>query len=485
MEILKILGIIVLIIISIFIIWIVYLFIYFLFNPKDEAKDEAKAEDEAEDEAEDDDELLWCCSIDGKKIKSDEYDKYISDGHRELVYVDGGKYIGDVKDGYRHGKGKYNHANGEIYIGDYKDGWRHGKGITEYPDGGKIVGEWKNDEPNGYAVISMPDGVIKYEGYLKDFLHHGKGIARFNNGDVYEGEWNMGEREGKGVYTWENGQKYDGEWFDGDKHGIGTEYYNDNSCWKGEWIKGERFKGKWLKRGLDNSEEKSPKTVPQDRDRISIEDSEWSGNGSGIFISKNGYLATNNHVIHNASKISAEFIYNNEIETFNLKIIRTDDANDLAILKIEDKKFKGFKSLPYSIKRTTCDIGAEVYALGYPMALSILGKDLKFTDGKISAKSGFQGDIRVYQTTVPIQGGNSGGPLFDSNGNLVGINSSKIRQEVADNVSYAIKSDYLIAFINALPQKIPIPNSRALNGKRYTEQVKILGGFVPLIKVVD
>ena len=54
-----------------------------------------------------------------------------------------------------------------------------------------------------------------------------------------------------------------------------------------------------------------------------------------------------------------------------------------------------------------------------------MGKDIKFTDGKISSKTGYDGDIANYQTTTPIQPGNSGGPLFDYNGNLIGINFSR------------------------------------------------------------
>ena len=60
---------------------------------------------------------------------------------------------------------------------------------------------------------------------------------------------------------------------------------------------------------------------------------------------------------------------------------------------------------------------------------SIMGKEVKFTYGKISSKSGIQGDVRVYQISVPIQPGNSGGPLFDMDGNVVGITSSGLNRE--------------------------------------------------------
>ena len=68
-----------------------------------------------------------------------------------------------------------------------------------------------------------------------------------------------------------------------------------------------------------------------------------------------------------------------------------------------------------------------------------MGKDIKFTDGKISSKTGFNGDITTYQIQVPIQPGNSGGPLFDFSGNLVGITSSGVNRQLdlTENVNYA------------------------------------------------
>ena len=117
------------------------------------------------------------------------------------------------------------------------------------------------------------------------------------------------------------------------------------------------------------------------------------------------------------------------------------------------------------------------------MALTIMGKDIKFTDGRISSKTGYKGDITTYQTTTPIQPGNSGGPLFDHSGNLIGVNSSGLRKDISDNVSYTIKTNYLINLIDVLPKSIPIPNSTWISSKPLTEQIKILEKYVVLVKV--
>jgi S1-C subfamily serine protease len=210
---------------------------------------------------------------------------------------------------------------------------------------------------------------------------------------------------------------------------------------------------------------------------------EWGGNGSGFFISQNGYIVTNYHVIEKASEIEVEFKYRNEIKGFNAKVIQTDAINDLAILKIEDDNFSYVGDLPYSFKTRSVDVGTDVFALGYPKALTIMGKEIKFTDGRISSKTGFKGDITTYQSTTPIQPGNSGGPLFDFNGNLIGINNAKIVTEDVEGVSYSIKSSYLLNLIDVLPETIPLPSSTQLASKPLTEQIKILSDYVVLIKV--
>jgi S1-C subfamily serine protease len=209
----------------------------------------------------------------------------------------------------------------------------------------------------------------------------------------------------------------------------------------------------------------------------------WKGNGTGFFISKDGYLATNYHVIAEASEIEIEFIRNGQKQNYKVKVVQSDKQNDLAILKIEDNLFSPFSSIPYNFQTSLTDVGSNVFALGYPMALSVMGTEIKFTDGKISSKTGFQGDISTYQMTTPIQPGNSGGPLFDFDGNLVGINSAKIRADVADNVSYAIKSSYLKNLIDVLPSTLSLPNDKTIMNKTLTEKIKIISDYVVLIRV--
>jgi S1-C subfamily serine protease len=128
------------------------------------------------------------------------------------------------------------------------------------------------------------------------------------------------------------------------------------------------------------------------------------------------------------------------------------------------------------------DVGSTVYALGYPLT-QIMGSEIKFTDGKISSKSGFQGDITNYQISVPIQPGNSGGPLFNESGTLVGITSSGLNRQIADNANFAIKTSYLKLLIESMDDNLELPHSKVIQTLPVTEQIKTLSDYVVFIKV--
>tara|TARA_X000000950_G_C13831566_1_gene626407 strand:+ start:335 stop:1462 length:1128 start_codon:yes stop_codon:yes gene_type:complete len=225
-----------------------------------------------------------------------------------------------------------------------------------------------------------------------------------------------------------------------------------------------------------------PDVITRSKSR-NLQPGEWAGNGSGIIISKSGYIVTNYHVIEDAEDIEVEFIIDGEVKKFNAKIVQSDKVNDLAIIKIFDMNFDGLDKLPYNFKTRSTDVGTKVYAYGYPMALSLMGKEIKITDGIISSKSGFDGDITTYQISAPIQAGNSGGPLFDDRGNFIGINSAGLRKEVADNVGYTIKSSYVLNLIDVLPKSIDLPSNTKLQSLPLTEQIKEISKYVVLVKV--
>jgi len=221
------------------------------------------------------------------------------------------------------------------------------------------------------------------------------------------------------------------------------------------------------------------KTYPTEDEYKSSSPSSPSS-GTGFAISSNGIIATNHHVINEATNIIVRGINGDFSKTYRAKVILEDKNNDLAILQIDDDSFSSLGTIPYIISYKSGDVGSSIFCLGYPLRAT-MGDEVKLTNGIISSKSGFQGDITSYQISAPVQPGNSGGPLFDDKGNLIGIISAK--HLGAENVSYAIKVTYLINLIDILPTTPKLQTVNNLGGKSLSEQVKIIKNFTYIIEI--
>lgn len=178
------------------------------------------------------------------------------------------------------------------------------------------------------------------------------------------------------------------------------------------------------------------------------------GSGTGFFVTADGYLLTNNHVIADGNRIEVHASNGN---IYRAKVISKDPSNDVALLKVEAQ------TVPLSIEQTgTLQKGAEVFTLGYPLTF-VEGNAVKATFGRVNALSGINDDVRYIQMDVPIQPGNSGGPLIDNNGAVVGITSSSVNQgyvaqnagTVAQNVNYSIKSEYFLTLLKFAKVNLP------------------------------
>jgi S1-C subfamily serine protease len=230
-----------------------------------------------------------------------------------------------------------------------------------------------------------------------------------------------------------------------------------------------------LSRQPDESKPERP-TRPSDKNA-------WAGNGTGVVIDPKGIVATNYHVVQDATEIEIDFGIGDRKRSYKCEILATDKKNDLALLRISDSRFHGFGLLPFTFQTTVARVGETVFALGFPMALSVLGTEIKYTRGDISALSGVEGDPTTYTLSLSIQPGNSGGPLFDRNGNLIGITNAKIVSPDVDNVAYAIKSVYLKSFIELISYRVDLPTGSSLAGKAVTDQISVLSEYVGLIKI--
>ncbi|EJF11335.1 serine protease [Pontibacter sp. BAB1700] len=201
--------------------------------------------------------------------------------------------------------------------------------------------------------------------------------------------------------------------------------------------------------------------------------------GTGFAISPDGYIVTSSHVIQGADSILIE---NKAGLKFKVTEVHRNSDYDLSILKVEDPAFAGFSKLPYTFKTASSDLGERVYTLGFPR------EDIVFGEGSLSSASGFEGDTTSYQISIPLNPGNSGGPLLDDKGNIIGVINGK--QAGQEGAAFAVKSSYLLQMVNEMKEReaglaVSLPQQNNLNGTSRTQQLKKLQDYIFVVKVYN
>ena len=139
-----------------------------------------------------------------------------AEGDLDLVFgavadSKGNRYVGQLKNGKRHGYGTYQFANGDKYEGEYRDGKKQGYGTYQFKSGDRYVG------------------------YFEDGRYHNWGAYLFANGDKYFGQYDKGKRNGKGTLDRANGQWYEGDFVQGKRHGLGRCTFKNGDRYAGSW----------------------------------------------------------------------------------------------------------------------------------------------------------------------------------------------------------------------------------------------------------
>lgn len=202
----------------------------------------------------------------------------------------------------------------------------------------------------------------------------------------------------------------------------------------------------------------------------------WTGTGWSLL---DNYIVTNLHVIRGARTISIKGINGNSNTSYNADVVATDEINDLAILKV---KGISITNIPYAVSTQPVEVGQEVFVLGYPMT-DTMGEEIKLTNGIVSALTGFQGAQNNYQISAPIQPGNSGGPMFDSNGNVIGIVVSKHTE--ATLAGYAIKISLLDNLMRRTIGRTVFPTQNRISSLPLTDKIKMARRYVYYIMCSD
>jgi serine protease Do len=199
--------------------------------------------------------------------------------------------------------------------------------------------------------------------------------------------------------------------------------------------------------------------------------------GTGFLISANGYVATSYHVIKESDSVAIE---NEVYGRLKASVVYSNAENDISILKIVTPGFKVKQSLPFTVSQKEADLGEYVYTLGFPR------EDIVFGEGSVSASTGFRQDPDAYQVSVPVNPGNSGGPLLNTNGDLIGMVSG-VQTETA-GAAFAIKSSRLLDIvkheaIDTLKLPLTLPKKNIIREARRVEQIRKLRAFVFMVRV--
>lgn len=197
--------------------------------------------------------------------------------------------------------------------------------------------------------------------------------------------------------------------------------------------------------------------------------------GTGFALTNDGYLITNYHVVEAGENVQ---VLTRNGKSYLATVIAYEPKNDIALLKVDDEDFRFGKSeLPYSFMAGRATLGSPIYTLGFPQ------DEIVYNEGYISSRNGYEGDSNQYRLEVPAGPGQSGAPVVNTNGTIVGIIRSKDAQ--TESTTYAVTSRTLLRLLHDVPKdKRPrLPQGTQLAGLSRQQQIEKLQDYTCMVRV--
>ena len=221
-------------------------------------------------------------------------------------------------------------------------------------------------------------------------------------------------------------------------------------------------------------------------------DKSLKGSGSGFLFTSTGLIVTNYHVVENANRIEVVFPEKHLKKSGTVRI--KDAKNDIAVVEVKEFSYSDISAqpIPYSFADiSSVKVGQEVFTLGFPLG-DIMGTKSRLSTGRINSQFGIQDDPRLFQISNPLQPGNSGGPLFNLKGELVGVVVSSLNAKyfydnagiIPQNVNFAVKANYLQSLIAMIPEgDEAMKRKNVVNSGPMENQIEQLNSFIVQIRV--
>jgi S1-C subfamily serine protease len=443
----------------------------------------------------------------------------------------GSKYVGEYRNGKRNGQFTVTYASGNKYVGEYRNDQRNGQFTVTYASGNKYVGEYRNGKRNGQGTYTGANG-DKYVGEFRDGKSHGQGTETFASGSKYVGEFRNDKRNGQGTYTFANGEKYVGEYRNGKRNGQGTVTLTDGRTKEGVWKAGkfqyaqkvtppviakrrpprvtkpaptyanlsdprlckkalDRSRKSWdrsrkyrlysnaaKRRGLTIkycrlvlgiSKPKAPVRVAKPVRKTKPNKVISASSGSGFAVSSDGYVVTNHHVIKGCQKVKIH----DKGKSIAATVVTYDPRNDLALLKGNFRP-----SAVLSLSADSPEILQDVFVAGYPFGRRV-SRSIKVTRGIISSLTGIGNNFSQIQIDAALQPGNSGGPILDDRGNVVGVAVSRLDKikalkkfgSLPENTNFGVKTSVVRSILESSNVTIPRPNGSSISKSKLGKMI--------------
>ena len=396
-------------------------------------------------------------------------------GEGRLTWPSGATYEGNFTAGRINGHGTLTWPDGTTYTGDFVDERREGTGTLTLPDATTYMGDFVDEEPEGTGTITWPDGSTYSGIFDRRAAEQGNAFAQLSLGILYYYGLDVPQDDVE-AHKWFNIAA--SRLRDSERRAIAIRYREQvaSRLSSSQLARAFRLAREW--QPTEESDSPSPRDsqlrIPDSRPPAHLD---RAMTGSGFRVSADGHILTNAHVVRGCAEVRAP-------TGMSVRVVAYDDAADLALLESSSRSPDAVAAFRQGRGIRS---GASVVVVGHPLH-GILASEASVSAGIVSALAGPGDDRRLIQITAPVQPGNSGGPVLDSAGNVIGVvvarlDVLKVGRDAGylpQNVNFAVAAGAARAFLDA--EGVPYltsPSQRALptdqvaaTGKRFTVLVE-------------